>query len=77
METEGKIELAKAKLKSIRAKTQPGDSNDDLDSSSDEGTDDDVKEKLAKEKATDDARKEEFEEENGKAAEKNLKVSAP
>ena len=77
MEVEGKIEVAKAKLKGVRAKTKPGASNEDLESSSDEGSDDDVKEQLAKEKATDDARKGEFEEESKKAVEKNLKAAAP
>ena len=77
MEAEGKIEVTKAKLKGIRSTTKPGASNDDLDSSSDEGSDNEVKEQMAREKATDEAHKDEFEEEGAKAAEKNLKVTAP
>lgn len=73
MEIEGKIEVAKAKLKGIRAKTKPGASNADLDSDSDEEADAGVKEQVAREKAADGQKKEEFDEENKKAVEKNLK----
>lgn len=77
MEVEGKIEVAKAKLKGARSTTKAGASKEDPDSSSDEGSDNEVDEQMAREKAKDEARKDEFEEENAKAAEKNLKVHTP
>lgn len=77
MVTEGKIEVAKAKLKGVRAKTKPGDSNEDLDSSSDEGSDDDIKEQVAKESAADGQKKEEFDKEKKEAVKTNLKSAKP